>query len=110
MQPDSPVSTIPQGAKMTVEDSSGLDTTEVGKMSHDIDDKKTPSDPDKPRLRQSTTTTFLVIFSTFVTMFLVALDRTIIATVRRLSAIEQASHYQSPANVTLVLQELHVKS
>lgn len=74
-------STNPQSVKADASDESDLTTTDAPKTSHDIPAKETPSKPDNPEPKQSTTTTILVIVSVLLSVFLVGLDRTIISTV-----------------------------
>lgn len=71
----------PQSAKSAAGDSSDLATTQAGETSHDVAAKRDPSKPDDPQQKQSTTRTVLLLISVFLSMFLVALDRTIISTV-----------------------------
>jgi hypothetical protein len=81
MDPDSQHPATPQSIKPVAEDSSDTATTDAGRTSHDVAKKETPSSPDPPKPRQSILKITLVIGSILLSMFLVALDRTIISTV-----------------------------
>jgi len=73
--------TTPKGAKSAAGDSSDVATTHAGETSPDVASKPDASKPDDPQQKPSTLRTVLLLISVFGTMFLVALDRTIISTV-----------------------------
>ncbi|KAL2215028.1 putative MFS aflatoxin efflux pump [Thermoascus aurantiacus ATCC 26904] len=72
--------TTPKGAKSAAGDSSDVATTHAGETSPDVASKPDASKPDDPQQKPSTLRTVLLLISVFGTMFLVALDRTIIST------------------------------
>jgi hypothetical protein len=70
-----------QSANSAAGDSSDLSTTQAGETSHDVAVKHDMSKPDDTYQELSSPRTILLLISVFMTMFLVALDRTIISTV-----------------------------
>ncbi|KAL8832481.1 MAG: hypothetical protein Q9191_000251 [Dirinaria sp. TL-2023a] len=77
----SPRPTTPQNAESTVPVSSDVAVhTKNSDAYEDVEVKYDPSKPDDPQQKQSTARTVLLLISVFLSMFLVALDRTIIST------------------------------
>jgi len=70
-----------QSANLAAGDSSDLGTTKAGETSHDVDVKRDPSKPDDTYQEQTAPRIIFLLISVLMTMFLVALDRTIISTV-----------------------------
>lgn len=70
-----------QSANSAAGQSSGLDTTTAGEVSHDEAVKIVPSDPDDTYQPLSSMKTILLLVSVMLSMFLVGLDRIIIAPV-----------------------------
>lgn len=70
-----------QTANSTVEDSSDLDTTKTGEASYDVAARRDATKPNDTYQEQSATRVALLLISVLMSMFLVALDRTIISTV-----------------------------
>ena len=70
-----------QSANSAAGDSSDLDATRAGEVSHDVAVKRDLSKPGDTYQEQSVTRNILVLVSVFISIFLVALDRTIISTV-----------------------------
>ncbi|KAK9358832.1 major facilitator superfamily domain-containing protein [Lipomyces starkeyi] len=70
----------PQSANSAAGDSSDLGTTQAGETSHDVAVKRDLSKPDYTYQEQSATRIIFLLISVFMSMFLVALDRTIIST------------------------------
>ncbi len=76
--------TPPQSSELPVGESSHPATAESENMCHEGATKEIPDTPDRPELKPSRTTVILVLLSVLMSVFVVALDRTIIATVRRI--------------------------
>ena len=79
-----------QSTSPAAEDSSNLDTKQASKTSYDVIVKNDLKSDDTYQEQSRTRTIFLLI-SVFMSMFLVALDRTIISTVR-VHSIERNTH------------------
>ena len=73
--------TTPQSANSAAGASVDSAKTPAGEASHDVAAKRETSEPDDIYKDQSRTRVILLIISVFMSMFLVALDRTIISTV-----------------------------
>lgn len=71
----------PQTTSLPAEDSPDLGTTQVGETSHDAAVKHDTVKSDGTYQEQSAARVSLLLISVFMSMFLVALDRTIISTV-----------------------------
>lgn len=70
-----------RSANSAARESSDLGRTQAGGTSHDSAAKNAPNSPDDIYQGQSITRVALVLISAFMSMFLVALDKTIISTV-----------------------------
>ena len=70
-----------QTPNSTVGDSSDLDTTQTGEASYNAAVKRDTSKPNETYREQSAARVTLLLISVLMSMFLVALDRTIISTV-----------------------------
>ena len=70
-----------QTVHSTAGDSSDLGTTQAGEGSYDVAVKHDTSKPDDTYQEQSATRVTFLLISVLMSMFLVALDRTIISTV-----------------------------
>ncbi|MCJ1387261.1 hypothetical protein MMC18_000101 [Xylographa bjoerkii] len=73
--------TTPKSAKSAARDSSDLATTQASEASYDVAVKPDPSKPDDPQQKLLTTRIVVLLTSVLLSMFLVGLDRTIIATI-----------------------------
>lgn len=71
----------PKSTNSALEDMSDSGTAKTDNISHDDAAKNTPGNADHIYQRQTITRVVLVLVSTFMSMFLVALDKTIISTV-----------------------------
>lgn len=84
--------TTPGNTTSAIGDSVDSEVTKAGETSHDNAVNSTHSKPDHQDQKLSTLETTLLLVSVFLSMFLVAVDRTIISTVR-VHSLEQS--YQS---------------
>lgn len=74
----------PPSAISAAGDPSDLGTTQAGETPHDVAVKQDPDKSDDTYQEQSAARVSLLLISVFMSMFLVALDRTIISTVSEL--------------------------
>lgn len=71
----------PEVTKSATGDSANLNKTKASETSHNNAVKPNQSTPEDPNRKPTTLRTVLLLFSVFLSMFLVAVDRTIISTV-----------------------------
>lgn len=76
-----PTPMTPGSPRVAIGDPADLGKTKAGETSHDIAVRQDPNKRDDPDRKASALRTILLLISVFLSMFLVAIDRTIISTV-----------------------------